>query len=87
MITIKNQIQIDLMSEACKIVKDTLLLLEKHIVPGVTTNQLDSIAEEYILSQGADLGFKGLYGYPSTICISIEDEVVHGLPSDKKLYK
>ena len=87
MITIKNQKEIDLMSKACEIVKDTLLLLEKHTVPGVTTNKLDAIAEEYILSQGAKLGFKGLYGYPSTICISIEDEVVHGLPSDKELYE
>ena len=86
MITIKNQKEIDLMSKACEIVKDTLLLLEKQIAPGVTTNELDAIAEKYILSQGAEPGFKGLYGYPSTICISIEDEVVHGLPSNKKLY-
>ena len=85
MITIKNQKEIDLMSKACEIVKDTLLLLEKHTVPGVTTNKLDAIAEEYILSQGAKLGFKGLYGYPSTICVSIEDEVVHGIPGNNKL--
>ena len=85
MIGIKNKEEIKLMSEACRIVKDTLLLLEKNIKPGVTTKELDSIAEDYILSQDAKLGFKGLYGYPSTICISIEDEVVHGLPSDKKL--
>ena len=87
MITIKNKNEINLMSEACRIVKDTLFLLEEHIVPGISTNELDSIAENYILSQGADLGFKGLYGYPSTICISIEDEVVHGLPSDKELHE
>ena len=85
MINIKNQEEIKLMSEACRIVKDTLFLLEDRIVPGITTNELDSIAEDYILSQGADLGFKGLYGYPSTICISIEDEVVHGLPGNSKL--
>ena len=85
MINIKNQEEIKLMSEACRFVKDTLFLLEDRIVPGITTNELDSIAEDYILSQGADLGFKGLYGYPSTICISIEDEVVHGLPGNSKL--
>ena len=85
MINIKNQEEIKLMSEACRIVKDTLFLLEDRILPGITTNELDSIAEDYILSQGADLGFKGLYGYPSTICISIEDEVVHGLPGNSKL--
>tara|TARA_B100000131_G_C17998791_1_gene565665 strand:- start:12 stop:755 length:744 start_codon:yes stop_codon:yes gene_type:complete len=85
MISIKNKNEINLMSEACRIVRDTLLLLEEYIAPGVSTNELDLIAENYIRSQGADLGFKGLYGYPSTICISIEDEVVHGLPSDKKL--
>tara|TARA_B100001778_G_C18586378_1_gene630028 strand:- start:1033 stop:1776 length:744 start_codon:yes stop_codon:yes gene_type:complete len=85
MINIKNKDEIKLMSEACRIVKDTLFLLEKSVKPGVTTKELDSIAEDYILSQDAKLGFKGLYGYPSTICISVEDEVVHGLPSEAKL--
>ena len=85
MINIKNKEEIKLMAEACRIVKDTLFLLEKSVKPGVTTKELDSIAEDYILSQDAELGFKGLYGYPSTICISVEDEVVHGLPSDSKL--
>ena len=85
MISIKNKDEIKLMARACEIVRDTLFLLEEKIHPGISTNELDKIAENYILSQGAELGFKGLYGYPSTICISIEDEVVHGLPSDKKL--
>ena len=85
MISIKSKKEIDLMSEAGRIVRDTLNLLEKHIKPGVSTKDLDLIAEDYILSQDAKLGFKGLYGYPSTICISVEDEVVHGVPSDKKL--
>ena len=85
MISIKNKKEIDLMSEAGRIVRDTLNLLEKHIKPGVSTKDLDLIAEDYILSQDAKLGFKGLYGYPSTICISVEDEVVHGVPGDKKL--
>ena len=87
MIGIKNKDEIKLMARACEIVRDTLFLLEEKICPGISTNELDKIAEDYILSQGAELGFKGLYGYPSTICISIEDEVVHGLPSDKKLFE
>ena len=86
MIGIKNNNEIKLMSEACRIVKETLLLLENYIKPGVSTIELDEIAEDYIVSQrDAVPGFKGLYGYPSTICISIEDEVVHGLPSKKNL--
>ena len=82
MITIKNKEQINFMSEACRIVRDTLFLMEECIRPGISTKELDRIAEEYILSQNAIPGFKGLYGYPSTICISIEDEVVHGLPGN-----
>ena len=82
MITIKNKEQINFMSEACRIVRDTLFLMEECISPGISTKELDRIAEEYILSQNATPGFKGLYGYPSTICISIEDEVVHGLPGN-----
>ncbi len=85
MITIKNKDEINLMAEAGRIVKDTLFLLEENIEPGISTIELDSIAEKYIISQGAEPGFKGLYGYPSTICISIEDEVVHGLPGNTKL--
>ena len=62
MIGIKNKEEIKLMSRACEIVKDTLFLLEEKICPGISTNELDKIAEDYILSQGAELGFKGLYG-------------------------
>ena len=85
MISIKNKDEINLMAEAGRIVKDTLFLLEENIAPGISTIELDAIAEKYIISQGAEPGFKGLYGYPSTICISIEDEVVHGLPGETKL--
>ena len=85
MINIKNKDEIDCMIEAGRIVKETLLLMEKNIKPGISTIELDRIAEDFIRSQNATPGFKGLYDYPSTICISIEDEVVHGLPSEKKL--
>ena len=85
MINSKNRDEIDCMVEAGRIVKETLLLMEENIKPGISTIELDKIAEDFIRSQNATPGFKGLYDYPSTICISIEDEVVHGLPSEKKL--
>ena len=73
------------MYRAGQIVKETLFLLEECISEGISTYDLDKKAEEYILSQKALPGFKGLYGYPSTICVSIDDEVVHGLPSNRTL--
>jgi len=85
MIFLKDKDQIKIMDYACKIVRDTLFYIEEYIVPDVTTLELDRMAEEYILSKGAIPGFKGLYGFPSTLCVSIEDEVVHGIPSDRKL--
>jgi methionyl aminopeptidase len=62
-----------------------LFYIEEYIVPDVTTLELDRMAEEYIISKGAVPGFKGLYGFPATLCVSIEDEVVHGIPSNRKL--
>jgi methionyl aminopeptidase len=55
------------------------------IQPGVSTMELDKLAESFICCKGAVPGFKGLYGYPATICVSIDEEVVHGLPSNRKL--
>ena len=72
---------------ACKIVRDTLFHIEEYIVSDATPLDLDRIAEEFIKSKGAIPGFKGLYGFPNTLCISIEDEVVHGIPSNRKLKK
>ena len=85
MISIKNKKEINLMKKACRIVSDTLCELKKYVRPGVQTIELDSIAEDYIRSQNAIPGFKGLYGFPGTICISIEDEIVHGIPKNKAL--
>ena len=59
-------------------------MLEEYVVPGVTTLDLDRLAEEFILSKKSKPGFKGLYGYPATLCTSVDDEVVHGLPNNKK---
>ena len=85
MIFLKNNSEIDKMYHAGQVVKDTLFMLEEHIKPGIKTLELDKMAEEFIISQNAIPGFKGLYGYPNTICISVDDEVVHGLPGNKEL--
>ena len=85
MIYLKNNSEIEKLYYAGQIVKETLLMLEEYIVPGVTTLDLDKIAEEFILSKNSKPGFKGLYGYPSTLCTSVDEEVVHGIPSTRKL--
>ena len=85
MIFLKDKNQIKSIDYACKIVRDTLFYIEEQIVPGIKTLDLDKMAEEYIISKGAIPGFKGLYGFPGTLCVSIEDEVVHGIPSDREL--
>jgi len=71
--------------KSSQIIKDTLEYLEKYIKPGVTTIELDRIAENFIRDNEALPGFKGLYGYPATICASIDDEVVHGIPCNRVL--
>lgn len=80
MIFIKNDLELDLMRKAGKIVAETLLLLEHEIKPGISTKELDRIAEQFITEQGAKPSFKGLYGFPATLCISVNNEVVHGIP-------
>jgi len=85
LILLKNNDQIKIIDYACKIVRDTLFYVEEQIVPGITTIDLDRMAEEFIISKGAIPGFKGLYGFPGTLCVSIEDEVVHGIPSERQL--
>lgn len=80
MIFIKNDKEIDLMRSAGRIVAETLLLIEQKVRPGITTKELDRIAEEFILSKGAKPSFKGLYGFPSALCISVNQVVVHGIP-------
>ena len=85
MILLKNNDQIQSIDFACKIVRDTLFHIEEQIVPDISTLDLDKMAEEFILSSGGTPGFKGLYGFPGTLCVSIEDEVVHGVPSKRLL--
>ena len=85
MIYLKNKLEIEKLYSAGQIVKDTLFLMEENIKPGISTLDLDKIAEEFIISNNAIPGFKGLYGFPATLCVSVDDEVVHGLPSNRTL--
>ena len=80
MIIIKNDKEIDLMRIAGRIVAETLLLVEKEVRQGITTPELDRIAEEFITKHGAKPSFKGLYGFPASLCISVNEQVVHGIP-------
>ena len=80
MIFIKNDKEINLMREAGKIVAETLLLIEEKVRPGITTAELDRIAEEFITKHGARPSFKGLYDFPASLCISVNEQVVHGIP-------
>lgn len=85
MINCKSSRELDYMREAGRIVAETFDELKKFIEPGVTTKELDSIAEKYIVSRGARPAFKGLYGFPASICTSINEQVVHGIPGLRKL--
>ncbi len=85
MINLRSPKEIDKIKASCAIVRDTLYMLEELVKPGVPTIDLDRKAEEFIRSKGAKPGFKGLYGFPATLCISINDEVVHGIPSKRIL--
>lgn len=83
MIKYKTPQEIEIMREAAQIVSRTLGLVAKHMKPGVTPKFLDQLAEEYIRSQNAIPGFLGLYGCPSTLLISVNEQVVHGLPTER----
>jgi len=85
MITIKSSREIELMEKAGEIVGKTHHYLEKYLKPGITTKELDRLAEDFILKSGATPSFKNLYGFPGSICISINEEVVHGIPGSRKL--
>ncbi|RED47147.1 methionine aminopeptidase type I [Winogradskyella eximia] len=82
MIIVKTAEEIELMRQSALIVSKTLGMLAKEIKEGVTTNHLDAIAEEFIRDHGALPGFKGLYDCPSTLLCSVNEAVVHGLPTD-----
>ena len=85
MITIKTPGEIEKLKVAGAIVGETHHYLEKYIKPGVTTKELNRLAEEFILSKGATPSFKGLYGFPGSVCVSVNEEVVHGIPGNRQL--
>jgi methionyl aminopeptidase len=85
MVIFKSQNEIDRIRKASQIVARTLNLLESHVQPGISTRELDQIAESEIRKAGAIPAFKGYRGFPATLCVSINEEVVHGIPSDRKL--
>lgn len=85
MIITKAPREIDIMRKAGQIVARTHKELQAHIRPGITTRQLDVIAERYIRSQGATPSFKGYNGFTGSICASVNEELVHGIPGDRVL--
>lgn len=87
MITIKSKEQIECMRESGRLTGDLLKYLEKEIKAGMTTKALDKLAYEYITSFGATPSFLGYAGYPASTCISIDETVVHGIPSDDIIIK
>ena len=85
MISVKSEADLVKMRVACRITGDTLKMIEKYVQPGVTTKELDAIIEDFIRKSGGTPNFKHLYGFPASACISIDDVVVHGIPSDRQL--
>ncbi len=83
MITRKSSAEIATMRRAGRVVAEVLALVEEELRPGVSTAHLDALAEAHIRRSGATPSFKGYYGYPSSLCISIDREVVHGIPGER----
>ncbi len=87
MIVLKTNRELALMREACRISAGALRVAGEAVQPGVTTEEIDRIAYEYIIKQGAKPNFLNYNGFPATACISINDEVIHGIPSKKRIIK
>lgn len=88
MVQLKSRREIDVMAEGGRILADTVEMLRGKVAPGLTTMDLDSMAEDFIRSHpGATPAFKGLYGFPGSICTSINNEIVHGIPSARRVLK
>ncbi len=85
MVIIRSQREIEQLKKSNVIVAEVFEKLRGLIKPGITTKELDQVAEEHILSRGARPAFKGYRGFPATLCISINDEVVHGIPGQRRL--
>lgn len=87
MVSIKTQEEIELLRENNLLVSRTLAEVGRHVRPGVTTLELDRVAEEFIRSHGAVPGFLGYGGFPNTLCVAVNEVIVHGIPSDKVVLK
>ncbi|MCK5286872.1 MAG: type I methionyl aminopeptidase [Thermodesulfovibrionia bacterium] len=87
MIILKSQEEIQRIADACHIAAEALEEINKNVVPGITTLELDNIAESFIKSRGAVPAFKGYKGYPASLCTSVNEQVVHGIPSAKTKLK
>ncbi len=85
MIILKTQDEIQSLTRACRIVAETFGYLKMKIEPGITTRELDQLAEDYIRQQDATPAFKGYRGYPASVCASVNNEVIHGIPSDREM--
>ncbi len=86
-VIIKSPQETEIMRRASQVVAGAHRLLAEEIGPGMTTGQLDDIAREYILGEGATPSFLGYRGYPATICVSINEEIVHGIPGDRVIHE
>jgi methionyl aminopeptidase len=85
MVHLKSASEIEIIRASCRIAADAMAVVRDAIAPGVSTGHLDEIADDYIRSQGGTASAKGYRGYPRSICISINQEVVHGIPSQREL--
>lgn len=85
MIILKSPRELEKMRVANKIVAETHAFLAEHLVPGISTAEIDRLGEEYIKKSGGIPSFKGYQGYPAALCISINEEVVHGIPNKKRI--
>ena len=87
MVVLKTRRELALMRDACRISAEALQIAGEAVKPGVTTAEIDRIAYSYIVKQGATPNFLHLYGFPATACISINDEVIHGIPSKERVIR
>ncbi|MCK4237079.1 MAG: M24 family metallopeptidase, partial [Candidatus Krumholzibacteria bacterium] len=85
MISIKTEQELDLMRRSGEVLRSCFLRIEEVLLPGVTTGELDRVAEEFIRSNDSIPAFKGYRGYPASVCTSVNEEVVHGIPGPREL--
>ncbi len=84
---LKTRAELAIMHKANALVQETLRMLASHVRPGISTAELDRLAESFILAKGAKPAFKGYHGYPATLCTSVNDVIVHGIPSERCVLK